>query len=62
MFFLDKHPAGVLSLHHRNRAAADGTLWSTTVQPRGGNVNADRLGSFAQVLREAALFAIKEDV
>ena len=32
MFFLDKHPAGVLSLQHRDRAPADGTLWSTTVQ------------------------------
>ena len=32
MFFLDKRPVGVLSLQHRDRAPADGTLWSTTVQ------------------------------
>ena len=56
MFFLDKHPAGVLSLQHRDRIPADGTLWSTTVQGCG-DVNADRLGSLAQLLRKAALFA-----
>ena len=61
MFFLDKHPAGVLSLQHRDRIPADGTLWSTTVQGCG-DVNADRLGSLAQLLRKAAFFAIKEDV
>ena len=27
-----------------------------------GRVNADRLGSLAQLLRKAAFFAIKEDV
>ena len=32
MFFLDKHPGIVLSLLHRDRISADGTLWSTTVQ------------------------------
>ena len=51
VFFLDKHPGGVLSLQHRDRIPADGTLWSTTVQGCG-DVNADRLGSLAQLLRK----------
>ena len=60
MFFLDKHPGIVLSLLHRDRISADGTLWSTTVQD-GGRVNADRLGSLAQLLRKAA-FLLSEVV
>ena len=56
MFFLDKHPAGVLSLQHRDRIPAAGPLWSTTVQGCG-DVNADRLGSLAPLPRRAALFA-----
>jgi len=31
-------------------------LWSTTVRQKAGFFNADRLGSLAQLLREAAFF------
>ena len=45
----------VCYLYSIDRIPADGTLWSTTVQGCG-DVNADRLGSLAQLLRKAALF------